>query len=56
MLKRAMGSASEGAVTVEWILLVGGIVVPMAVFLFVLMDALLKVYSFTSWSVSLPFP
>ena len=48
---------SEGAqATIEWVLLLGVIIVPMAALIFAIMAALQPYYSINSWVVSLPFP
>jgi hypothetical protein len=45
-----------GEVAVEWVLLLGAIIVPMTAVIFKVMDMVIRYYSVTSWCVSLPFP
>ena len=42
--------------SVEWVLLIGGVILPMAALIYSVMNALSRYYSLTSWIVSLPFP
>ena len=44
-----------GMTTVEWILIVGGVIVPIAAFIFQICIWLGKYFSFTSWVITLPF-
>ena len=47
----------EGAqATIEWVLLLGVIIVPMTAVIFAIVTALQPYYSINSWVVSLPFP
>ena len=46
----------SGLAVVEWVLLITGIVVPLVVLVMEIMTMIMKYYSVTSWSVSLPFP
>jgi len=42
--------------TVEWVLLLGCVIVPLVLFIFAVMKEVSRFYSITSWVVSLPFP
>jgi hypothetical protein len=42
--------------TIEWILLLGAVIVPITFFIFRVSEAVAHYYSMTSWTVSLPFP
>ena len=42
--------------TIEYVLLLGTIIVPMAAFILAVMDAVGRFYSVTSWVVYIPFP
>ncbi len=46
----------SGLAVIEWVLLIIALILPMAVLVLNVMTALMKYYSVTSWSVSLPFP
>jgi hypothetical protein len=45
-----------GLATLEWILLIGAIVVPAAFVIYEIMRALGEFYAFNSWVIALPFP
>jgi hypothetical protein len=46
----------EGLATLEWMLIIGAIVVPAAVVVYQIMRALGEFYAFNSWLIALPFP
>jgi len=48
--------SESGLKTVEWILLVGGVIVPIAAFIFKLAIWVGQYFSYTSWVITLPFP
>ena len=45
-----------GMATLEWILLLGAMVLPMAFVVYEIMRALGQFYGFNSWVIALPFP
>jgi hypothetical protein len=49
-------TSEEGLETVEWLLVLGGVIVPLTALIFKLMGLVARYYSFDSWIVSLPFP
>ena len=53
---RETASYGPGFATVEWILILGVVVVPTATLIFTIMVALERFYSVTSWVIALPFP
>lgn len=48
--------SESGLKTIEWILLVGGVIVPIAAFIFKLAIWIGQYFSYTSWVITLPFP
>ena len=46
----------DGLEAVEWVLVLGGIIVPMIWCLMYVERSVMYYYQFTSWVVSLPFP
>lgn len=46
----------EGLVIIEWILIVGAIIVPAVSMIYQILVALEHYYAINSWVVSLPFP
>lgn len=49
-------TSEEGLETVEWLLVLGGVIVPLTALIFKVMGLVAKYYSFDSWIISLPFP
>jgi hypothetical protein len=48
--------SEQGMEVVEWLLVLGGVIVPLAAFIYKIMDMVARFYSFNSWITSLPFP
>jgi hypothetical protein len=46
----------NGLETVEWLLVVGTLIVPLAGIVLAVARAMMRYYELTSWIVSLPFP
>jgi hypothetical protein len=46
----------DAQATVEWVMLLGIIIVPTAALIFTIMRMLEPFYSLNSWVISLPFP
>jgi hypothetical protein len=45
----------EGLEVVEWLLVLGGVIVPFAALIYKVMQMVAQFYSFNSWTISLPF-
>lgn len=45
----------EGLEVVEWLLVLGGVIVPLAALIYKVMNMVAQFYSFNSWIISLPF-
>jgi hypothetical protein len=46
----------SGQAVMEWVMLLGVIIVPMTLFIFAVMTSLEGFYALTSWMIALPFP
>lgn len=46
----------NGSEAIEYLLLVGGIIIPLAALMFKVSEMVAKYYSYCSWLISLPFP
>jgi Flp pilus assembly pilin Flp len=56
LVKTFLGDPEGAQATIEWVLLLGVIIVPMTAVIFAIVTALQPYYSINSWVVSLPFP
>ena len=52
---KLLRQSEAGLATIEWILLIGGVIVPIAVFTFKLAIWIGQYFSFSSWVITLPF-
>lgn len=48
--------SERGLEVVEWLLVLGGVIVPLAALIYKVMGMVAQFYSFNSWIISLPFP
>ena len=46
----------NGAEAVEYLLLTGALIIPLAMLMFKISEMVAKYYSYCSWIISLPFP
>jgi len=52
---KTLHQSEAGLTTIEWVLMIGGVIVPIMVFILKLAIWIGQYFSFTSWVMTLPF-